>query len=72
MPSSPAHFCPSSQVYKLPGRDEQVTAIRNISMKVSNEIYPILRGEFVMLRGPSGGGESCADFAAWPVVSFEK
>jgi hypothetical protein len=41
-------------------------------MKVSNEIYPILRGEFVMLRGPSGGGESCADFAAWPVVSFEK
>ena len=27
-------------------------------MQVSSEVYPILRGEFVLLRGPSGGGKT--------------
>jgi len=43
-------------MYKLPGRDEEVAALQSITMKTSHEIYPILRGEFVVLRGPSGGG----------------
>jgi len=43
-------------MYKLPGRDEEVVALQSITMKTSHEIYPILRGEFVVLRGPSGGG----------------
>ena len=33
-------------------------ALRSITMKTSREIYPILRGEFVVLRGPSGGGKT--------------
>jgi len=41
-----------SKVYTLPGRDEEVAALRSISMKVSSEVYPILRGEFVLLRAP--------------------
>jgi hypothetical protein len=45
-----------SKVYTLPGRDEEVCALRSITMMASSEIYPILRGEFVVLRGPSGGG----------------
>ena len=45
-----------SKVYTLSGRDEEVCALRSITMMASSEIYPILRGEFVVLRGPSGGG----------------
>jgi putative ABC transport system ATP-binding protein len=44
--------------YTLPGRDEEVTALRSISMKVAYEVYPIMGGEFVILRGPSGGGKT--------------
>jgi len=47
-----------SKMYKLPGRDEEVAALQSITMKTSHEIYPILRGEFVVLRGPSGGGKT--------------
>ena len=46
------------QVYTLPGRDEAVTALRSITMQTASEIYPVLRGEFVVLRGPSGGGKT--------------
>ncbi len=46
------------QVYTLPGRDEEVTALRSITMKTASETYPVLRGEFVVLRGPSGGGKT--------------
>lgn len=44
--------------YTLPGREEEVTALRSITMKVAHEIYPIMAGEFVILRGPSGGGKT--------------
>ena len=32
--------------------------LRNHLVQVSSEVYPILRGEFVLLRGPSGGGKT--------------
>ena len=32
--------------------------LRDRLVQVSSEVYPILRGEFVLLRGPSGGGKT--------------
>jgi hypothetical protein len=32
----------------------QVQALVDISLAPDSEVYPILRGEFVILRGPSG------------------
>lgn len=42
------------KAYTLPKRDELVHAVRDINMHSTSEIQPIRRGEFVMLRGPSG------------------
>jgi putative ABC transport system ATP-binding protein len=44
--------------YELAGRDETVQALANIHLGQDSEFYPIRRGEFVMLRGPSGGGKT--------------
>jgi ABC-type glutathione transport system ATPase component len=44
--------------YQLAGRKEVVNALKSINLNDESEIYPILRGEFVMIRGPSGGGNS--------------
>jgi putative ABC transport system ATP-binding protein len=44
--------------YSLPGRSEVVTALDHIHVSFDSEFYPIRRGEFVMLRGPSGGGKT--------------
>lgn len=41
--------------YHLKG-GEEVKAIDGIDLNYDSEYYPIRRGEFVMLRGPSGGG----------------
>jgi len=46
------------KAYSLPKREERVTALRDITMHPDSEIQPIRRGEFVMLRGPSGGGKT--------------
>lgn len=46
-----------SKRFKLAGGGE-VTALSNISFVPEDEIYPIRRGEFVVLRGPSGGGKT--------------
>jgi len=44
--------------YKLQGREESVRALEDIHIAPDSEFYPIRRGEFVMLRGPSGGGKT--------------
>jgi putative ABC transport system ATP-binding protein len=44
--------------YTLPGRDDPVRALDGVSLSHSTEYYPVRRGEFVMLRGPSGGGKT--------------
>lgn len=46
------------KTYRLPGSNEQVKALNNISLSEESEIYPIKKGEFVMIRGPSGGGKT--------------
>ncbi|KNE64497.1 hypothetical protein AMAG_09511 [Allomyces macrogynus ATCC 38327] len=47
-----------SKQYTVPGSDEVVRALNDIHLAPDSEIYPILRGEFVILRGPSGGGKT--------------
>lgn len=44
--------------YVLHGRDEKVTALKSVSLAPDDEFYPIKKGEFVMIRGPSGGGKT--------------
>ena len=46
------------KVYKLPGVSEEVRALNGVSLDESSEFYPIKKGEFVMIRGPSGGGKT--------------
>lgn len=40
------------------GRQDLVKALNNVSLKQDDEFYPIKKGEFVMIRGPSGGGKT--------------
>ncbi|KAF2070840.1 hypothetical protein CYY_007844 [Polysphondylium violaceum] len=47
-----------SKHYKIAGREEQVKALNDIHLASDSELLPIRRGEFVMLRGPSGGGKT--------------
>ncbi|KAI3658218.1 hypothetical protein MP638_006349, partial [Amoeboaphelidium occidentale] len=47
-----------SKSYKLPGSDEYVPALSDIHLSEDSEFYAIKRGEFVILRGPSGGGKT--------------
>lgn len=47
-----------SKIYKLPGSEERVTALKDINLSNDSEIKPIKKGEYVMIRGPSGGGKT--------------
>jgi len=47
-----------SKVYSLVGRDEKVHALNNIDLQDNAEFKPIKKGEFIMIRGPSGGGKT--------------
>ena len=47
-----------SKVYNLPGRGETVIALKSATLSRDNEFFPVKRGEFVMIRGPSGGGKT--------------
>jgi putative ABC transport system ATP-binding protein len=47
-----------SKTYKLAGSSEPVLALKDIHLAPGSEFYPIRRGEFVILRGPSGGGKT--------------
>jgi len=44
--------------YKIPGRNDSVRALEDINLHDECEFYGIRRGEFVMIRGPSGGGKT--------------
>ena len=46
------------KIYKLPGVSEEVRALNGVTLDESSEFYPIKKGEFVMIRGPSGGGKT--------------
>ena len=46
------------KIYKLPGVSEEVRALNGVTMDESDEFYPVKKGEFVMIRGPSGGGKT--------------
>ena len=46
------------KIYKLPGVSEEVHALNGVTMDDSDEFYPVKKGEFVMIRGPSGGGKT--------------
>jgi putative ABC transport system ATP-binding protein len=47
-----------SKKYNLEGREEQVVALKSVSLNANSEFYSIKKGEFVMIRGPSGGGKT--------------
>jgi len=47
-----------SKEYKIPGRKDTVRALEDITLDDDTEFYSIKRGEFVMIRGPSGGGKT--------------
>lgn len=47
-----------SKVYHLEGRPEGVEALKDVALLPDAEFYAIRKGEFVMLRGPSGGGKT--------------
>lgn len=51
-------FTNLQKVYKLAGREENVIALKDVSLDGGSEFYPIKKGEFVMIRGPSGGGKT--------------
>ena len=50
-------FADVSKTYKLEG-GEEVHALNSISMSLGGDIPPVRRGEFVIIRGPSGGGKT--------------
>eukprot|EP01114_Cavostelium_apophysatum_P012754 TRINITY_DN2926_c0_g1_i1.p1 TRINITY_DN2926_c0_g1~~TRINITY_DN2926_c0_g1_i1.p1 ORF type:complete len:275 (+),score=59.28 TRINITY_DN2926_c0_g1_i1:52-876(+) len=47
-----------SKEYAISGRTDAVRALSEIHLADDGTFGPILRGEFVMLRGPSGGGKT--------------
>lgn len=47
-----------SKTYNLDGREDKVIALKSVSLNSNSEFYAIKRGEFVMIRGPSGGGKT--------------
>jgi putative ABC transport system ATP-binding protein len=46
-----------TKVYKLQG-EEDVVALKNITLKGGSEEGAVKQGEFVIIRGPSGGGKT--------------
>ncbi|KAG4089376.1 P-loop containing nucleoside triphosphate hydrolase protein [Neocallimastix lanati (nom. inval.)] len=47
-----------NKYYKIPGSNEIVRALKNINLSPDSPFYPVRKGEFVILRGPSGGGKT--------------
>lgn len=47
-----------TKIYKLSGVEEDVIALKNITLQEDDEFKSIKKGEFVMIRGPSGGGKT--------------
>ena len=46
------------KTYGLEGREEKIVALHSVSLNSSSEFYSVKKGEFVMIRGPSGGGKT--------------
>ena len=46
------------KTFLLPGSNENVYALKDISLSDDSEFKPIKKGEFIMIRGPSGGGKT--------------
>eukprot|EP01084_Bolivina_argentea_P115638 205611_1 len=44
--------------FTIKGRDEVINALSGVTLARDSEFGPIRRGEFVMIRGPSGGGKT--------------
>ena len=44
--------------YDLVGREDKIKALDGITLQEDTEFYPIKEGEFVIIRGPSGGGKT--------------
>lgn len=44
--------------FKLEGRDEEVKALKDINLHSDAPFPAIRKGEFIMIRGPSGGGKT--------------
>ena len=44
--------------FTIKGRDEVIHALSGVTLAHDNEFGAIRRGEFVMIRGPSGGGKT--------------
>ena len=47
-----------SKEYILEKRADPVVALRGLTLSEDCDFYPVKRGEFVMIRGPSGGGKT--------------
>jgi putative ABC transport system ATP-binding protein len=47
-----------NKIYKLPGGNEDVLALKHISLSDDCEFKSVKQGEFVIIRGPSGGGKT--------------
>ncbi|KAL7714925.1 ATP binding cassete (ABC) transporter [Entamoeba marina] len=47
-----------SKEYHIKSRSDSVIAVHDLSLNIEQETEPIRKGEFVMLRGPSGGGKT--------------
>jgi putative ABC transport system ATP-binding protein len=47
-----------AKAYTIKGRNETLKALENIDLNDNNEFYSVKKGEFVMIRGPSGGGKT--------------
>lgn len=47
-----------SKEFELHGRTEKVRALSNVNLNDTSDYFPIKKGEFVMIRGPSGGGKT--------------
>lgn len=47
-----------SKTYKLNNNEESVHALKKINLNSHSEFHHIKRGEFVIIRGPSGGGKT--------------
>ena len=47
-----------SKHYEIEGRAEPVIALRDVRMMDGSVFMPVREGEFLMIRGPSGGGKT--------------
>ncbi|KAJ8902299.1 hypothetical protein NDN08_006706 [Rhodosorus marinus] len=46
------------KIFQLPGSALRVKALEHINLNHANSTYPVRAGEFVIVRGPSGGGKT--------------